>query len=46
MIKHCEILDDNLREYYEAVGTPGGPTISKAMDRVRRLHQKKLEKVR
>lgn len=44
MIRHCEVLDENLRRYYESVGTQGGPSLSKAMERVRRLHNKNLSK--
>ena len=41
MIDHCDILDYNLKRYYESEGASGGPTMNKAMDRVRRLQQKK-----
>ena len=44
MIRHCEVLNENLRRYYESVGTQGGPSLSKAMERVRRLHNKNLIK--
>ena len=46
MIKHREILDDDLKSYYESVGKPGGLTMNSAIDRVRRLQKKKLEKAR
>jgi hypothetical protein len=46
MIKHQDILDGNLQRYYESVGRPGGPTMNKAIDRVRRLQQKKLQEAR
>ena len=44
MIRHCEVLDENLRRYYESVGMQGGPSLSKAMERVRRLDNKNLSK--
>ena len=46
MIRHSEVLDENLRRYYKSVGTQGGPLLNKAMERVRRLHNKNLKKAR
>ncbi|KXJ20991.1 uncharacterized protein LOC110233358 [Exaiptasia diaphana] len=45
MIKHQEMLDDDLKSYYESVRKPGGLTMNSAIDRVRRLQKKKLEKL-
>jgi len=40
LIKHCDVLDENLKKYYESVGKPGGASIKKAVERARRLEQK------
>ena len=46
MQRHSEVLGDQLRDYYQNIGTSEGPSINKAMGRVRKIAKKSLDKAR
>lgn len=43
MKRHSEVLGADLRAYYESVGDVGGPSLNKAIDRLRCLKKKTLD---